>query len=76
MVKVVGIRFKQAGKIYFFDPCGFDIKLNDNVIVETSRGIEYGKAVLEPKEVEPSDLVASLKPVIRIADDMDDYIHN
>lgn len=76
MVKVVGIRFKQAGKIYFFDPCGFDIKLNDNVIVETSRGIEYGKAVLEPKEVEPSDLVSSLKPVIRIAEDMDDYIHN
>lgn len=76
MIKVVGVRFKQAGKIYFFDPCGFDIKLKDNVIVETSRGIEYGKVVLESKEVEESKLVSSLKPVIRIADDMDDYIHN
>lgn len=76
MIKVVGVRFKQAGKIYFFDPCGFNIKLNDNVIVETSRGIEYGKVVVESKEVEESNLVSSLKPVIRIADDMDDYIHN
>lgn len=76
MIKVVGVRFKQAGKIYFFDPCGFNIKLNDNVIVETSRGIEYGKVVVESKEVEESKLVSSLKPVIRIADDMDDYIHN
>lgn len=76
MVKVVGIRFKQAGKVYFFDPCGFDIKLNDNVIVETSRGIEYGKVVVEPKEVEKSNLVSALKPVIRIADSMDDYIHD
>lgn len=76
MVKVVGVRFKQAGKIYFFDPCGFDIKLNENVIVETSRGIEYGNVVIDTKEVEESNLVSALKPVIRIADSMDDYIHN
>lgn len=75
MVIVIGVRFKPSGKIYFFDPNGFDIKIDDNVIVETSRGIEYGKVVIPPKEVEESKLVSSLKPVLRIADSMDDYIH-
>lgn len=75
MIKVVGIRFKEAGKIYYFDPCNFDIKKYDNVIVETSRGIEYGTVALEPREVEESKLVSSLKPVIRIADSMDYYIN-
>lgn len=76
MVTVVGIRFKDAGKIYYFDSCNFSINKNDNVIVETSRGVEYGKVVIEPREVEESKLVSSLKPVIRIADSMDDYIHS
>ena len=75
MKKVVGIRFKEAGKIYYFDPCNFSINKNDNVIVETSRGIEYGNVAIEPREVEESKLVSSLKPVLRIADNMDDYIH-
>ena len=75
MKKVVGIRFKEAGKIYYFDPCNFSINKDDNVIVETSRGIEYGNVAIEPREVEESKLVSSLKPVLRIADNMDDYIH-
>lgn len=75
MIKVIGVRFKPSGKIYFFDPNGFDIKKYDNVIVETSRGIEYGSVVIEPKEVEENKIVSSLKPVIRIADSMDDYIN-
>jgi len=75
MKKVVGIRFKEAGKIYYFDPCNFSINKNDNVIVETSRGIEYGNVAIEPREVEESKLVSSLKPVLRIADSMDNYIH-
>ena len=54
MKKVVGIRFKEAGKIYYFDPCNFSINKNDNVIVETSRGIEYGNVAIEPREVEES----------------------
>lgn len=74
MVNVIGVRFKPSGKIYFFNPNGFDIKKNNNVIVETSRGIEYGKVVIEPKEVEENKIISSLKPVIRIADSMDDYI--
>lgn len=49
MKKVVGIRFKEAGKIYYFDPCNFSINKNDNVIVETSRGIEYGNVAIEPR---------------------------
>ena len=74
MKKVVGIRFKEAGKIYYFDPCNFSINKNDNVIVETSRGIEYGNVAIEPREVEESKLVSSLKPVLRIADSMDNYM--
>jgi len=51
MVKVVGVRFKRAGKIYYFDPGDIDVKLNDFVIVETARGIEFGHVVVGPKEV-------------------------
>ncbi len=67
--------WKEAGKIYYFDPCNFSINKNDHVIVETSRGIEYGIVAIEPREVEESKLVSSLKPVLRIADNMDKYIH-
>lgn len=75
MIDVIGVRFKPSGKIYFFNPNGFNIKVNDNVIVETSRGIEYGNVVISEKEVEENKLVSSLKSVIRIADSMDDYIN-
>ena len=67
MIKVVGVRFRTAGKIYFFDPANFDIKKNDNVIVETARGIEFGTVVGDIKEVEDDKVIQPLKPVIRIA---------
>lgn len=67
MVKVVGVRFKKAGKIYYFDPDEFDIDIGSNVIVETARGIEYGLVVLPVKEVEENEIVAPLKKVIRVA---------
>ena len=51
MTKVVGIRFRNVGKIYYFSPKGYKIKVGDHVIVETARGIEYGKVVLGPKEI-------------------------
>lgn len=76
MVEVIEIRFKRAGKIYYFNPNNFDIKKNDDVIVETSRGIEFGTAVGEIKTLEESELVSELKPVIRIADEADKYIHS
>ena len=74
MHDVVGVRFKKAGKIYYFDPNGFDIQLDDYVIVETIRGIEYGKVVVSKKQVEEHDIVLPLKKVIRKADEKDRMI--
>lgn len=71
MVKVVGVRFKTAGKIYYFDPGELVIDLNCNVIVETARGIEFGLVVVPNREVDESEIVAPLKKVIRIATDED-----
>lgn len=67
MVNVIGVRFRTAGKIYFFDPLNFDVKRNDHVIVETARGIEYGTVVGEPKQIEDDKVVQPLKPVLRVA---------
>ncbi|APH06744.1 PSP1 domain-containing protein [Bacillus weihaiensis] len=71
MYDVVGVRFKKAGKIYYFDPNGFQIDDDEFVIVETIRGIEFGKVVLNNKKVEENDVVLPLKKVIRIADEKD-----
>ena len=71
MVKVIGVRFRTAGKIYFFDPLQFDIKKGDNVIVETARGIEFGTVVGDPKEVADDKVIQPLKPVLRIANEKD-----
>lgn len=64
---VVGVRFKQAGKIYYFDPVGFNLKLGDNVIVETARGIEFGQIMVGPRGVIEEKVTLPLKKVIRIA---------
>lgn len=71
MTKVVGIRFRTAGKIYFFDPLHYEIKRGDNVIVETARGIEFGTAVSDVREVEDDKVVQPLKPVLRVANERD-----
>ena len=67
MIKIVGIRFKSAGKIYYFDPVDFNIEQDMDVVVETARGLEYGKVVVGPKDMDESELVSPLKPIIRIA---------
>lgn len=67
MYNVVGIRFKQAGKIYYFDPAGFDIQPGMNAIVETARGIEFGQVMVGPKEVPEEKVTLPLKKVLRIA---------
>ena len=67
MVKVIGVRFRTAGKIYFFAPGELDIKLGDNVIVETARGVEFGRVVSGSKEVSEEEVVQPLKSVIRVA---------
>ncbi|MGG0240967.1 PSP1 domain-containing protein [Bacillus rhizoplanae] len=71
MYDVVGVRFKKAGKVYYFDPDQFDISENEFAIVETVRGIEYGKVVITKKQVDENDVVLPLKKVIRIADEND-----
>ena len=64
---VVGIRFKPAGKIYYFDPTGIPLDLEDGVIVETARGMEYGSVVIAPRSVDSAEVVQPLKPIIRKA---------
>ena len=71
MTKVIGVRFRKAGKVYFFDPLDFDIKQGSYVIVETARGVEYGYVVMAPKEVEDEKIIQPLKPVIRPANEAD-----
>lgn len=74
MIDVIGVRFRRAGKIYYFSPNGFDIKLGDNVIVETARGVEYGNVVIAPRQIEEEEIVSPLKEVIRVATPEDDEI--
>ena len=71
MTRVIGVRFRTAGKIYFFDPLHFQIKKGDFVIVETARGIEFGTVVSDIREVEDDKVIQPLKPVIRIATERD-----
>ena len=72
MTRVVGIRFQKAGKIYYFDPCGFDLETGMHAIVETARGVELGTVLIPPRDVEDEKVIQPLKPVLRIATDEDE----
>lgn len=72
MIKVIGVRFRNAGKIYYFSPGKLEIKTGDQVIVETARGTEFGHVVLGVRDVEDSKVVQPLKTVLRMANN-DDY---
>ena len=72
MVKVVGVRFRNAGKIYYFGPGKLDIHAGMHVIVETARGVEMGTVMTEPKGVSEEEVIQPLKPVIRIATEADE----
>jgi cell fate regulator YaaT (PSP1 superfamily) len=72
MVTVIGVRFRKAGKVYYFDPAHYEIKRDDHVIVETARGIEYGTVVLPPRNIENDKVIQPLKQVIRVATQEDD----
>lgn len=78
LYKVVGVRFKRAGKIYYFDPNCLDLHLEQEVIVETARGLEYGKVKIGPKEVTQQAITPPLKKVLRVATekDQDHYLEN
>lgn len=75
MAIVIGVRFRDNGKIYYFSSEGLEVNVGDKVIVETARGIEYGKVVLGKREISEERIISSLKPVIRIATREDDIIH-
>ncbi len=74
MEQVIGVKFKRVGKIYYFSPSGMEPKAGDHVIVETARGVEYGRVAMGIKEVSDEEIVAPLKPIIRIATPEDDKI--
>ena len=67
MAEIVGIRFKKVGKVYYFDPCGIQTQVGQNVIVETARGVEYGEVALANREIAEGEVVKPLKKLIRIA---------
>ena len=75
MVKVIGVKFKTAGKVYYFDPDKFNLKIGDSVIVETARGLEFGTVAMEESEVPEEDIVSPLKKIIRIASEEDHRQH-
>jgi len=75
MVKVAGVRFKKAGKVYYFDPDHFEVTTGSNVIVETARGLEFGTVIMDVKEVTENEIVSPLKKIIRIADKKDILQH-
>ena len=72
MIKIVGVRFRNAGKVYYFDPKNYKIGPKDHVIVETARGVEYGTVVGGIREVADDKVVQPLKPVLRVATEEDD----
>ncbi len=72
MIKVIGVRFRNVGKIYYFNPKSFQIKAGEHVIVETARGVEYGTVVIGPRDVTDDQVVQPLKDVIRVATAKDD----
>ena len=76
MEKVVGVKFKKAGKMYYFSPGDYDVKVDDNVIVETARGLEFGTVIMGCKQVPESEIVSPLKSIIRIADEKDKKKHS
>ena len=76
MIKVIGVRFRNAGKIYYFAPDKYDIQAGQHVIVETARGIEYGHVVLGCREVEESKVIQPLKSVIRMATKEDEAVES
>ena len=67
MAEIIGVRFKTVGKVYYFDPNGLELKTGEKVIVETARGVECGEVALSNREVDDSELVSPLKPIIRTA---------
>lgn len=74
MINVVGVRFRSAGKIYYFDPLTYELEVGMHVIVETARGVEFGNVMIKPRRIEEEKIVQPLKPVIRVATAEDEKV--
>ena len=72
MTKIIGVRFRNVGKVYYFDPGDLEMKIGDHVIVETSRGVEYGRVVMAPREPQENETIRPIKGVKRLATPQDD----
>ena len=72
MVEVIGVRFRDTGKIYFFNPLNYEVEVGDHVIVETARGMEYGKVVYNRREIDEKKMNSAIKPIVRKATPADD----
>ena len=72
MVKIVGVRFRPAGKVYYFNPLNFEVTAGSHVIVETARGVEYGTVIIPPTEMPEDKVIQPLKPLLRVATKEDD----
>lgn len=75
MVKVVGVKFKNAGKVYYFSPGDYNVDVGTDVIVETARGLEFGTVHMDIKEIHPSEIVSPLKKIVRVATERDHKKH-
>jgi len=71
MTEIIGVRFKRAGKVYYFDPAGIDLEVNDHVVVETTRGLELGQVAISPRQMLAEDVEKPLKPIVRKAEPAD-----
>lgn len=76
MPNIVGVQFKNAGKVYYFSPKDIEFAVDDGVVVETTRGLEYGKIVIANSEVDDSEITTELKPVVRKATEKDTSLYN
>ena len=74
MINVIGVRFRAAGKIYYFDPKDFEMEVGSHAIVETARGVEYGTVLIAPREIADDEVVQPIKPVIRVATEEDERV--
>ncbi|MBO4399568.1 MAG: stage 0 sporulation family protein [Lachnospiraceae bacterium] len=72
MISIIGVRFRPAGKVYYFDPTGFEVETGSHVIVETARGVEFGTVVLGKREIEETPDMPPIKPIIRLATEADE----
>ena len=74
MAEIIGVRFKKVGKVYYFDPCGNQVRIGDHVIVETARGVEYGEVSIANRKIPEGEVVKPLKKVIRVATPADQKV--